>query len=300
MKKYVLMMMVCLWISAGWAQIDADKEKALREKAAKATTDTAQHFGWAHSVVAGLTLTQVAFKDWAPGGENALAYALGLAGESADNERMTSWSNVYKLAYGQTKLGDQGIRKTNDEIYFESMFIEKLWLQVNPYVAAMLRTQFAPGFNYDIDGKGTDVQVSKFFDPAYLTESAGAAYKPVPEISTRLGIGLREVVTNTYTQYADDPATLEVEKVRVQGGMESVTDVNWNFAENMKFTANLALFAPFKTMDQIIVRSDNTVSAKVNSYISVSFNVQLINDRTVSARTQIKQILALGFSYQLL
>ena len=68
----------------------------------------------------------------------------------------------------------------------------------------------------------------------------------------------------------------------------------------MQIKSDLALFAPFKTMDEIIVRSDNSITAKVNKYVSVSFNVQLINDVTTTRRTQIKQVLALGLSYTLL
>ena len=142
--------------------------------------------------------------------------------------------------------------------------------------------------------------VSRFFDPAYLTQSIGAAYKPIPEVVTRLGVGVREVLTSQFRQYADDPATPDTEKVKVSGGIESVTNVEWNFAENMQLKSDLALFAPFKTMDEIIVRSDNSISAKVNKYVTVSFNVQLINDVTTTRRTQIKQVLALGLSYTLL
>jgi hypothetical protein len=68
----------------------------------------------------------------------------------------------------------------------------------------------------------------------------------------------------------------------------------------MFFTSRLELFAPFKTFDEMIVRSDNTLSAKVNKYVTVSFNVQLINDVTVTRHTQIKQVLAIGVSYTLL
>jgi hypothetical protein len=119
-------------------------------------------------------------------------------------------------------------------------------------------------------------------------------------VTTRLGVALREVLTKDFPGYADDPVTLEVEKTKVEGGIESVTDVEWKFAENMTLTSKLGLFAPFKTMDEIIVRSDNAIAAKVNEYINVSFTVQLIHDVTVTRRTQVKEVLAIGISYTLL
>jgi hypothetical protein len=299
-KSFLAVACICLTMHA-YAQQDkeqSEREKQFRERAAKLQQDTTKPFGWTHNLVAGVNLTQVSFKDWVQGGENALAYTVWLNGSSVQDLEMTNWANTYKLAFGQTRLGTQGLKKTNDEIYFESLLIYKLWTQINPYLSATLRTQFASGFTYD--DKGNETEVSKFFDPGYLTQSAGAAYKPLPELTTRIGAALREVVASSFPQYADDPATPEIEKTKVEGGIESVTDLEWKFAENMLLTSRLELFAPFKALDEIITRNDNTISAKVNKYVTVSFNVQLINDITVTRRTQIKQVLALGVSYTLL
>jgi hypothetical protein len=60
------------------------------------------------------------------------------------------------------------------------------------------------------------------------------------------------------------------------------------------------MFAPFKQFDRVIVRSDNTIAMKVNQYVTVNFNVQLINDANVTPRTQTKEALAVGLSYTLL
>jgi hypothetical protein len=249
-------------------------------------------------MAAGINLTQVSFKDWAQGGQNALAYTLWLNGNSIQDMERTNWTNSYKFAFGQTRLSDQGLRKTDDEIFFESLLIYKVWTYINPYGSFTLRTQFAKGFEYP---GGNETPVSKFFDPGYLTQSIGAAYKPIPEIVTRLGIAVREVLTSQFPRpYADDPSTTDIEKVKVNGGIESVTTAEWTFAENMQFKSSLELFAPFKTLDEVIIRSDNTISAKVNKYVSVGFNVQLVNDVTTTRKTQIKQVLAIGISYSLL
>ena len=282
-----------------YAQVDSEQEKAFRERAAKIGQDTSKEYGWKHSLVTGLNLTQVSFKDWVQGGENALSYTLWGAGSSVQDMEKTNWANNYKLTFGQTRLASQGLRKTDDEIFYESLLIYKLWVVINPYVAATFRTQFAKGYKYSGD---QEIAVSKFFDPAYLTQSAGVAYKPIQEVTTRFGVGVREVLASQFAAlYTDDPATpLELEKTDIKGGVESVTGLNWPFAENMLLTSTLEMFAPFTKLDQIIVRNDNTVSAKVNKYVSVNFNVTLINDARISPRTQTKQTLALGLSYTLL
>ena len=44
---------------------------------------------------------------------------------------------------------------------------------------------------------------------------------------------------------------------------------------------------------------DNTLTANVSKYVVVILNVQIINDKQVSTRTQVKEVLALGLSYTL-
>lgn len=281
-----------------FAQLDSDQEKKFREQAAKAGQDTTKHYGWKHAIVTGLNLTQVSFKDWVQGGDNALAYTLWGKGSSTQQLESTDWSNNYKITFGQTRLASQGLRKTDDEVHFESLLIYKVGVHINPYVSATMRTQIAKGYKYAAD---QEIAVSKAFDPAYLTQSAGVAYKPIPEVTTRVGAGVREVLANEYAVlYTDDVETPALEKSKIQGGFESVTSVEWPFAENMLLSSSLEMFAPFKTLDQIIVRSDNTIAAKVNKYVTVNLNVALINDRRVTPRTQMKQTLALGVSYTIL
>lgn len=142
-----------------------------------------------------------------------------------------------------------------------------------------MKTQFAKGLAYDALGNKT--AISQFFDPAYLTQSAGFGYQPVTEIKTRLGIGLREVITSQFNQYTDDPTTLGIEKTTVDGGFESVTDVEWNLAENMLFKTQLELFNPLKHPDEVVVRNTTAITAEVNKYISTIFSLQLVNEKRV-------------------
>ncbi len=294
----ITLWLLCTTVAAAQVEKqDVDREKALRDKAATAQADTSP-LGWKHSVVAGINLTQLAFTHWAAGGENSLAYTLLLNGQSARKGELWDWLNSYKLTFGQARLSSQGLRKTEDEIFLESLLLYKLDLHLNPYASLTFRTQFAPGNKYSADG--SSIQVSKFLDPAYITQSVGMAWRPLPEVVSRIGIGAREIVTSDYPQYADDPKTQKIEKTRVLGGSEWVTDVNWEFVENMKHTSKLEVFSPFTTPDKMTVRWDNTVSAKVNQFVSALLTVQLLYDELILPRTQLKEGIAIGFSYTLL
>jgi hypothetical protein len=209
------------------------------------------------------------------------------------------WSNTLSLRYGQAQIGDDDAKKTDDEIYFESIFVYRIWSPFHPYAAATLRTQFAPG--YDYPDNAPRVRVSKFFDPAYLTQSVGIIYEPSAVFTSRLGVAMREVITSEFPQYADDAETLtEIEKTRFDVGMEWVSTLNYEFLPNMVYLSRLELFAPFNAFDRVVARWDNVISGKINTWFSVNLGVQVLNDVNVTPRTQLKQTLTIGLSYQLL
>jgi hypothetical protein len=262
---------------------------------------------WQHTININVNVMQDSYTNWAEGGENTLAYSLSLEGESAYRFNAIDWTNTYKIAYGRMKLGSQGTQKTDDELRFESVLMYKIGTYINPYISASLRTQLTEGV--DLDENGNIIPVSNFFDPAYLTQAAGVNYQPTPEINTRLGIGIREIVTNKFgvQRFEADNFTrqgIEVETyknfVKVNGGLVSVTDVVLTLMENIELNARLEMFAPFKLLSQVVVRSDNTLSAMVNEFISVNLNLQLIQDVSIQARTQIRQSLSIGLFYKLL
>jgi hypothetical protein len=300
MKSTYLLALLVLGMAGALAQQrtaeEIEREKKYLEQSAKANADTAKHYGWTHTASGALNLTQVSFKDWVAGGSNTLAYSAVLQGSSVLTSIATVWTNNYRFAFGQARLADQGLRKTDDEIYFESLLILRMGGNVSPYVAATVRTQFAPGYNYSTT---PETEVSKFFDPGYVTQSAGIEYKPAAAFTTRVGVELREICTSQFTQYATDLTTNTVHKVWVRGGLESVSELNANIAENIQFVGRLELFAPFDGMDRIIVRNDYSIVAKVNKFVSTGLTFNLINDVNVSPKTQMKQALALGLTYTL-
>lgn len=262
-----------------------------------AQTDTAKApvYGWAHGMTAGLTLAQIGFTNWAAGGDNALSWTLSIEGKSVNEREKTTWTNNYKFAFGHARISDAGLRKTDDKIDLESILTYKLSQYINPYAALTFKSQFAKGFKYNQPPAGTDIAISGFFDPAYITQSVGAGWQPTQEVKTRAGFALRETFSDKYG-YADDPVTASYEKSKVEGGVESVTDVEWKAAENILLTSKLELFAPFKTIDRVDVRFESKLTMTVNKYITAIFAVQMLNVNPFP-RTQLKEVIALGFTY---
>jgi len=255
-------------------------------------------YGWQKGLVGNLNLTQTQFDNWTQGGENAFAWQLNINGKALRDEEKYKWDNSGKVSYGQAKLADIEVRKSVDEIKLESVFTYLLGVYVNPYVAASSETQFTTGYEYSEDSK-TDV--SAFLDPGYFSQSVGLGYEPVREFKTRLGFAFHETITSDYpVPYADDPDTDEVEKIKVEPGLESVTDFSKSLIGNILLTSKLEIFSNLKGVDEIDVKWDNIFSAKISKYIDVNFNIKFLYDRDSSEKRQLKQALAVGLAYTFL
>lgn len=259
--------------------------------------------GWNNTLVAGLNLTQVSLHDWTQGGENTLAWTIFTNGMFLYKQPVWVWKNTLKIAYGQTKLGDAEFEKSEDELFWESLYSRNIGWKIDPYVANQLRTQLAPGYKIRMNeatGIEERVQTSGLWDPGYLIQSAGFTYAEGEVFFTRLGVAFKEIFSSEYG-FADDPDTPdEVETFRFQTGIESATGLKVHVMENVLYTSQLNMFSAFDQMDVWDVRWDNTLSAKVNSHIDVSLNVLLVHDIAQTRRTQIKQALALGLRYSIL
>lgn len=253
---------------------------------------------WTPRGIIGLNLSQISFSNWTQGGENSLSFTI-FSNLGLDYIGMPwKWTNSLKLTYGRSKLGSQGYRTNDNEIYYESVLIHRLGWKVNPYVDATFRTAITKGYDY---GSDPAVQIADFFDPAYFTQGIGFAYDEDKGIKQRIGISFKQTIADKYDfLYSDDPETMDkVEKFKFESGMESVTEVEYEFLENMTYDGYLRLFTRFKDLDKWDVRWDNIITAKVNNYINVNFNFLLIYDEDQSLKRQIKEALQLGFSYSI-
>ena len=253
---------------------------------------------WTPRGMIGLNLSQIAFLNWTQGGENSISFTF-FSHFGLDYIGMPwKWTNSLKLTYGRSKLGNQGYRTNDNEIYFESVLIHRLGWKVNPYVSTTFRTAITKGYNYE---SAPALQIAGFFDPAYFTEGLGFAYDEDKGVKQRIGISFKQTMADKFSNlYSDDPDTPnEIEQFKFESGLESVTEVEYEFLQNMSYYGYLRLFTRFNELDKWDVRWDNIITAKVNSYVNVNFNFILIYEEDQSLKRQIKEALQLGISYNL-
>ncbi len=251
-------------------------------------------YGWKNDVVANFNFTQNQFDNWSQGGENSWAWQTDLMAKFINDRENFNWANAGKLSYGKTKIGDDESKKAADEIKIESVFSYKMGgnLNINPFVSITGLSQFTRGYEYTDTSR---IEISNFMDPGYFTESIGVGYAQGDNFKTRLGAAFKQTITD---KHADRYALGET--FRSEYGLESVTDFTAHIAENLVYTGKLGMFSNLKRFDEIDVDWDNTFVGKVTDLLNVTLTIRLFYDRDVSSKRQLKQTLAIGFSYDLI
>ncbi len=249
---------------------------------------------WELGLVSALKFTQTYFDNWAKGGVDALTGQLNIDGVAERNRDQDNWRSTGKIAYGITRIDDEDPRKSTDEFRFETVYTRKLGLWVNPYVAATANSQFTPGYEY---GPLDTMRISGFFDPAFFTQSIGFGWTPYQPLRTRLGFALKETWSRDFAaRYVDETG----DNFKIEPGMEFVAGYAQTLLGNLLISSDLVLFSNFKAVDEIDGRWDNSISAKINRFIDVSLNLEILYDKDISESRQVKQSLALGLTYAFL
>jgi len=263
-----------------------------------AQTDSTQTGPWSASGVTGLNISQIAFSNWSQGGENSITWTIN--GDFGVKYSSAPWifTNNLKIAYGRTKLGNDEVRVNDNEIYNESVLTYDIKWAVSPYISNTINTVIDKGYDYEVTPK---VEIARFFDPGYITQSIGFTYHKEERFKTRLGLAFQEVfASNHAARYTDDPDTpTEIEDFKFETGIESVTETKFTLDDNVLFKSKLRLFGRFEEIDVWDVRWDNALVASINKYFNVNLTVLVVYEKSQSLKTQVKQALQLGVTYRL-
>jgi hypothetical protein len=291
-----------------------EAEKALRTQSA----DTIN--GWKKGGVLAVTLAQTSLTNWASGGQNSVSVNGLFSGFANYKKGKAVWDNSLDLGYGLLKQGkSEDFRKTDDKIDFLSKYGHEAFK--NFYYAALFnfKTQMTPGYNYpDATNK-----ISDLFSPAYITLALGLDYKPNAYFSAFIApfTGKFTFVTD---QTLSDLGAFGVTPGKTSrsefGGylraIYSKNDFKSEFLKNVSFTTKIDLFSNYADKPQNIdVNWETLIAMKVNKYLTVNLNTQLIYDdnikvpfdkndngvvetgESVGSKIQFKEIFGVGLAY---
>lgn len=288
-------------------------------------TDAERDTSWKFGGIIGVNFNQVAFTNWAAGGDNSIAYNAMVSLFARYEKGKSLWVTSLDLGYGQSKLGKDPLRKTDDKFELNSKYGYKLddkW-----YLTALLnfRTQFDKGYNLPNDS----IPISDFLAPGYLTLGLGVDYVPNEHFSVmaspftskitfvndqflaNLGqFGVEEAVRDTLGN-----VLTEGDNVRHElGASINAVYTNKFYKDNVFFSAKLGLFSNYLDKpENIDVNAEALLTFKVNKFLNVSIGAMLIYDDDIiieevvdandpslnryGPRTQFKEALSVGLSY---
>lgn len=243
---------------------------------------------WMPSIVTGLNISQIAYKDWAKGGNDALTWTITGDFSLKRKTDILLFSTRLKAIYTRTKISDGQLQTADNEIYWEIVGALRLGWGVDPFFSNTVRTPITAGFNYKVT---PEVQIVDFFDPGVVVQSIGFTFDKMKIVKTRLGIAAQETFTNLYPQWSKGKNFL------FESGVEAVTDMDLKLDQNLEWKSTLRLFTRFESLDVWDIRFDNAVIAKVNSWLNVNFSYIVLYEKLYSPWTQTSEGLRIGIVY---
>lgn len=308
MKQLLFTAIVAIAAATTFAQ-DAEVKRLKDESNKTIKKEPEQKEGWTKGGVFNLNLSQGASKNWAAGAEKFSFSVNALANTFAYYKKgRNAWDNTLNVQYGVVNATSIGTRKNDDRIDLLSRYGYQLGDTAKSrwYVSALvnLRTQMTTGYNYTVEPKEKN---SNFFAPAYLLVSPGILYKPNATFDVFLSpVTSRWVIVNEANK---DIRRLFNFTDTTKGSINEIgafltANLKKDLAKNISLTSRIDLFSNYKNNPQNIdVFWTNTLGFKVNKYIGVSYNFDLIYDHDVKnvktgglLGTQLKSLLGIGFT----
>ncbi len=307
MRKTAFLFFGFLFFLSG-SLLSQDKQVQGLKKEAERTVkkDKEQPEGWTKGGVFNLNLSQGASRNWAAGAEKTSFSVNAIANAFLYYKREKStWDNTVNAQYGIVSATSIGTRKNDDRLDVLSRYGYQVG-KGHFYLTALanLRTQFTNGFDYSTSPSKT--KNSSFFAPAYVLVSPGISYKPNADFDVFLSpVTARWVIVNNANAGLRPLFGIDSGKNHISElGAFLTVNLKKDIAKNIKLTSRLDLFSNYKNNPQNIdIFWTNVISMKVNKYISVTYNFDLVYDDDVKAAdktgvlgTQLKSLLGVGFA----
>ena len=311
MKKYLIVFLsVLLSATVVFAQEAADSSAKKKNE------------NWKLGGAASLNFSQVAFRNWAGGGEPSISGNMFFNAFANYAKDKTTWDNTLDLGYGMMRQGTKKTSvlfyKTDDKIDFASKFGRyafKYW-----YYSALVgfKTQFADGYKSITDS----TRVSSWMAPGYLNIALGMDFKPTFEnhpnmtfslliapLSGRMTFVLDSALS-AEGAYGVDPG----KRFRPEFGGYVKAEFKIDFLKVFTYTTKLDLFSNYIVKPQNVdMNWDNLLTIKLSKWFSANLNITLAYDDDVDVpidtdgdgtldgmgkRLQFKELLGFGFTYK--
>jgi len=282
---------------------------------------------WTKKNTVGVTFNEVAFVNWNAGGNNSISALFFGNFQRKYQKKLLSWKTNASLRFGLNAQKGRDLRKTEDQLLFNSTFGYRQDSTSNFRYSAKFNfnTQFADGYKYP----NTEKPISKFMAPAYAFLGIGTEYSAPNED------------LNVYLSPVTQKSTFVFDQTLANEGMfgvaHAVHDEEGNIIEegkNVNTEFGVLLTSGFKKEIFNNVKLDNEVSiysdylnkfgnvdvdwqlnlnlvvndfikANIGSHLRYDDDVKVKKDsnndgklETLGSRIQFKQLLGVGMVYE--
>lgn len=263
---------------------------------------------WTFKNVAGLNLSQTSLTNWAPGGENSVAWNVYFNGAANYKHGKWSWDNALVTDFGKTYTASNKWQKSLDKINLNTKAGYAMAKHWNVSLLADFLTQFAPGYKNPTD----QVAISKLMAPGYMTLAVGADYKPNSNFSLLVSpvTGKTTFVLDEKLSQAGTYGVKPGNKVFSELGSLLVANYNQEVFKNVNVISKLTLFSAYNNnFGNIDVNWDVMLSFKINKFLATTLTTNLVYDddiKTVDSngmpagpKVQLREVLGIGLTYSL-
>jgi len=284
--------------------------------------DSSSH--WKNKNTIGFDLSEIAFVNWSAGGVSSVSGLLKGNFTRIYTRQNVKWGNELIVKYGVNKQDGVELRKTDDQLQFNSTFGYRQDTLSNWYHSAKFNfnTQFTNGYNYP----NREIAISKPFAPAYSFLGVGAEYANKEKKINVYISPLTMKNTLVLDQRLADQGAFGVEKavydadgVLIKKGSKAKTELGFlvtshfkrEVFKNINFENRLNLYSDYiNKFGNVDVDWQTQMDFVVNQYVKANIGFNLIYDDdikakeevngeqiTVGPKIQLKQTLGIGMVY---
>jgi hypothetical protein len=293
MKTLIMSGLVCL-ILFGLAELEEAEARQSEDLVPADTLD-----GWRLGWVANLNGSQASYRNWSKGGINSLSVVGSSQFTGLYRKDVFSYGLRIRTNFGQSRFQDEGVRKTDDRISLRNQFLYGLGddqVDFSIFSNINFETQFAEGFDYGAGPDGEDVLISNFMSPAYFSQNAGLAYIPDESFTVQAGIGLKQTIVSD-TDLAPRYGLELGDNFFNEAGFTFGITYEQSLMENVSYFGYVETFSNLnRSLRRTDVNFSNRFVGRINDYLNMTFQFDLIYDDDFSDELQLSQVLSAGLS----
>lgn len=260
--------------------------------------------GWRIKNEAGLLLNQVSFTNWNSGGTNSISGIISVKSSTKYKQEKWFWDSDLDLKYGLNKQQDNGVKKTEDVIEFNSNVVLETDSLSNWFYSGRLSfsTQFSNGYKYP----DKDEAISKFLAPGYMFFGVGMEYgKKIEHLSfyaspftLKTTFVLDDNLANRGS-FGVNPAIYDMDgkmlrkgnNIKQEVGILLTNKYEQNIFENIKLNSHLKLYTDYSnSFGNIDIDWEVKLKMKVNRFVKATLGSHLRYDDDIKIESKRDEI----------